>query len=201
MLQGAWCSRAVGRGCGEGVAQARSRGLLLLGASGVPRWALDVLRETGWSRFVRRGVRGIRPEGDRTGIGASGEERGVVLLFTGACLFFCLIVSHLRPMGLNVLLYMLPIPPTATLPSCLRCTKNLLILPRFSPYDFLSRCKLSTLTTRQPVVEFYFSHVLTLYVTEEILQILAFARIELMTSALVGVRYEVTYYYRPLGLQ
>ena len=29
------------------------------------------------------------------------------------------------------------------------------ISPRFTPYNFLSRCKFSTLTTRQPMVEFY----------------------------------------------
>ena len=34
-------------------------------------------------------------------------------------------------------------------------TKNLPISPRFTPYNFLSRCKFSTLTTRQPMVEFY----------------------------------------------
>ena len=34
-------------------------------------------------------------------------------------------------------------------------TKELPISPRFAPYDFLSRCKFSTLTTRQPKVEFY----------------------------------------------
>ena len=34
-------------------------------------------------------------------------------------------------------------------------TKDLPISPRFTPYDFLSRCKLSTLTTLQPMVEFY----------------------------------------------
>ena len=32
-------------------------------------------------------------------------------------------------------------------------TKSLPISPRFTPYDFLSRCKFSTLTTRQPMVE------------------------------------------------
>ena len=32
-------------------------------------------------------------------------------------------------------------------------TKDLPISPRFTPYDFLSRCKFSTLTTRQPMVE------------------------------------------------
>ena len=34
-------------------------------------------------------------------------------------------------------------------------TKDLSISPRFTPYNFLSRCKFSTLTTRQPMVEFY----------------------------------------------
>ena len=33
--------------------------------------------------------------------------------------------------------------------------KDLPISPRFTPYDFLSLCKFSTLTTRQPMVEFY----------------------------------------------
>ena len=32
-------------------------------------------------------------------------------------------------------------------------TKHLPISPRFTPYIFLSRCKFSTLTTRQPMVE------------------------------------------------
>ena len=34
-------------------------------------------------------------------------------------------------------------------------TKDLPISPRFTPYNLLSRCKFSTLTTRQPMVEFY----------------------------------------------
>ena len=34
-------------------------------------------------------------------------------------------------------------------------TKDLPIFPRFTRYDFLSRCKFSTLTTLQPMVEFY----------------------------------------------
>ena len=34
-------------------------------------------------------------------------------------------------------------------------TKDLPIPPRFTTYDFLSRCKLNTPTTRQPMVEFY----------------------------------------------
>ena len=33
-------------------------------------------------------------------------------------------------------------------------TKDLPISPRFTPYNVLSRCKFSTLTTRQPMVEF-----------------------------------------------
>ena len=48
----------------------------------------------------------------------------------------------------------LPIPPTATSPVV---TKDLPISPRFSPDDFFSRCKFSTLTSRQTMVEFYFS--------------------------------------------
>ena len=34
-------------------------------------------------------------------------------------------------------------------------TKDLPISPRITPYDFLSRCKFSTLTIRQLMVEFY----------------------------------------------
>ena len=34
-------------------------------------------------------------------------------------------------------------------------SKDLPISPRFTPYNFLSRCKFSTLTTRQPMVELY----------------------------------------------
>ena len=50
-------------------------------------------------------------------------------------------------MGLNVLGYhfhvrILPV-----------VSKDLPLSPRCSPYDFLSRCKFSTLTTRQPMVE------------------------------------------------
>ena len=44
---------------------------------------------------------------------------------------------------------------TSSLPSCPVVTKDLPISPRFTPYDFLSRCKFSTLTTRQPMVDFY----------------------------------------------
>ena len=47
-----------------------------------------------------------------------------------------------------------------------------LISPRFTPYEFLSRCKFSNLTARQPMVEFSLLHVPTLSVTEATTQIL-----------------------------
>ena len=56
-------------------------------------------------------------------------------------------------------------------------TKDLRNSPR------LSRCKFSTLTSRQPMVEFLITHALTLSATEERTQIMV-ARIELTTSAL-----------------
>ena len=34
-------------------------------------------------------------------------------------------------------------------------TKDLPISPRFTPYEFSSRCKFSTLTSRQAMVELY----------------------------------------------
>ena len=52
-------------------------------------------------------------------------------------------------------------------------TKDLPISPRFTPYNFVSRCKFSTLTTRQPMVEFYLlTCVPTLSVTKARTQIL-----------------------------
>ena len=51
-------------------------------------------------------------------------------------------------------------------------SKDLLISPRFTPYEFLSRCKFSNLTARQPMVEFSLLHVPTLSVTEATTQIL-----------------------------
>ena len=53
-------------------------------------------------------------------------------------------------------------------------TKDLPISPRFTPYNFLSRCKFSTLTTRQPMV--LLTHVPTLSVTKEKTQILLFGK-------------------------
>ena len=56
--------------------------------------------------------------------------------------FFFFFKSHLWPMDLIITI--LPV-----------VTKDLPISPRFTPYNFSSRCKFSTLTTRQPMVEFY----------------------------------------------
>ena len=65
-------------------------------------------------------------------------------------------------------------------------TKDLPISPRFTPYKFLSRCKFSTLTTRQPMVEFYsLSHAFR-YERKNTNPTLV--RIELTTSALAGVQ-------------
>ena len=74
-------------------------------------------------------------------------------------------------------------------------TKDLPISPRFTPYDFLSRCKFSNLTTRQPMVEFYLqysrSHAFPFgrKNTDSTL-----VRIELTTSALIIAGVQVTYY-------
>ena len=55
---------------------------------------------------------------------------------------FVFVLSLLQPMDLVITI--LPV-----------VTKDLPISHRFTPYDFLSRCKYSNLTTRQPMVEFY----------------------------------------------
>ena len=68
-------------------------------------------------------------------------------------------------------------------------TKDLPISPRFTPYDFLSRCKFSTRTTRQPIVEFYLRSHAFRYERKNTNPTLV--RIELMTSALAGV--QITY--------
>ena len=48
-------------------------------------------------------------------------------------------------------------------------TKDLPISPRFTPYkSFLSRCKFSTLTTRQPTVEFYCGTIYILSFVDEV---------------------------------
>ena len=70
-------------------------------------------------------------------------------------------------------------------------TKDLPISPRFTPYEFLSRCKFSTLTTRQPMVEFYLLTFPRFPTYERKNTNPTLVRIELMTSALAGV--QVTY--------
>ena len=55
-------------------------------------------------------------------------------------LFLFFILSHLLSMDLIITVLSV-------------VTKDLPISPRFTPYDFLSLCKFSTLTTRQPMVE------------------------------------------------
>ena len=50
--------------------------------------------------------------------------------------------------------------------------KDLPISLRFTPYEFLSLCKFSNLTTRQPRVEFLLTRVPTLSVTKGRTQIL-----------------------------
>ena len=61
--------------------------------------------------------------------------------------------------------------------------------PRSSLHEFLSRRKFSTLTTRQPMVEFYLTQFsrFPLQKKQETIQIIVFTTIELTTSALVGV--------------
>ena len=68
-------------------------------------------------------------------------------------------------------------------------TKDLPVSPRFTPYDFLSRCKLSNFTTRQPMVEFYLLTFPRFPLRKN--TNLTLVRIELTTSALAGV--QVTY--------
>ena len=65
--------------------------------------------------------------------------------------------SHFWPMVLNVLGYQFHLLCNVViLLMPVVITKDLPISPRFSPHKLLSRCKFSTLTTRQPVtmVEF-----------------------------------------------
>ena len=70
-------------------------------------------------------------------------------------------------------------------------TKNLSSSPRFTPYDFSSRCKFSTLTTRQPMVEFYLLTCTNAFRYERKNKNPALTRIELTSCALAGV--QVTY--------
>ena len=69
-------------------------------------------------------------------------------------------------------------------------TKGLPISPRFTPYDFLSRCKFDNLTT-QPMVEFYLLTFACFPVRKKEHNNQTLVRIERTTSALAGV--QVTY--------
>ena len=62
-------------------------------------------------------------------------------------------------------------------------TKDLRISPQLTSYDFFSRCKFSTLTTRQLMLD--------------LLTQIMWTRVELTASALAGV--QVTYYYEYIG--
>ena len=69
-------------------------------------------------------------------------------------------------------------------------TKDLPFSPRFTPYEFSSRCKFSNLTTRQPMVEFY-SLTFPRFPLRKKEHKFYFVRIELTTSGLAGA--QVTY--------
>ena len=67
-------------------------------------------------------------------------------------------------------------------------TKDLPISPRFTPYIFLSRCKFSTLTTRQPMVEFYLLTFPRFPLRKKEHKNFTLVRIELTTSVLAYVQ-------------
>ena len=74
-------------------------------------------------------------------------------------------------------------PNVAILPVITITVKDLPVFPRFTPYDFLSRCKFNTLSTLQPMVEILLTHVLMFSATDAGTKSLT--RIELMASALL----------------
>ena len=63
-------------------------------------------------------------------------------------------MSHLRPMGLNVLDYHFHQLLRRCHPACQGHTKDLLISPRFLPTIFLSLCKFSSITRCRLMVAF-----------------------------------------------
>ena len=67
-------------------------------------------------------------------------------------------------------------------------TKDLSISPPFTPYNFLSRCKFSTLTTRQPMVEFYLLTFPRFPLRKKEHKNPTLVRIELTTSVLADVQ-------------
>ena len=84
------------------------------------------------------------------------SNTGIIKFVPFVCLYqqyiICIyiFVSHLRPMGTNVLGYQSHLWLVAIM---LVVTKDLPISPRFSPTIFLSWCIFSTLTSRQSMVE------------------------------------------------
>ena len=64
-------------------------------------------------------------------------------------------------------------------------TEDLPISPRFTPCDFLSRCKFSNLATRQPMVELY--HNITITITVSRLPLPPSINCPLQTNTVVGV--------------
>ena len=107
------------------------------------------------------------------------ESSCCVALLGGLLIFVCLYLTQGRWASTC---QVSSVPLTATLPSC--CLWPLRIFTYFPPvlaYDLLSRCEFSTLTPRQPMVEFYLTHVFTLTATEVRIKDLLLSRIELTT--------------------
>ena len=86
---------------------------------------------------------------------------------------------------------------TSSLPSCLWSQKIFPSFPGSRLTIFLSRCKFSTLTTRQPMVEFYLLKFPRFPLRKKEHKSYFGVRIELTTSVLADV--QLTYYSRPLG--
>ena len=82
---------------------------------------------------------------------------------------FLLFVSHLRPMGPNVLGYQSHLLQRCP-PPC--GNKEYSHLHPVLAFRFLSRCKFSTLTTRQPTGQILLTHVLTCSARENGIEIL-----------------------------
>ena len=77
---------------------------------------------------------------------------------------------------------------TSSLPSCLWSQRISPSLPGSRLTIFLSRCKFSTLTTRQPMVEFYLLTFSRFPLRKKEHKSCFLVRIELTTSALAGVQ-------------
>ena len=126
-------------------------------------------------RFLKKNLNASRPSQSGGGGGGVSKRLGGII-----GIFFFFLASHLQPMGLNITI--LPV-----------ATKDLPFCPRFTPYNFLSRCKFRTLTTRQPMVEFYLLTFPRFPLRKKRTQILV-TIIERTISALAGVQvaYETT---------